>query len=78
MSSGATGSAPTFPTPTASHGAYRTLMRYDVLDRAGEQLAGPFAYFLGQGGQAVYLRPQDDLVVVRFGDGFQLVAFDAV
>jgi CubicO group peptidase (beta-lactamase class C family) len=55
------------------HGAYRTQMRYDVLDRTGEELAGPFAYFLGQGGQIVYLKPQDDLVVVRFGDGIQLL-----
>ena len=53
-------------------------MRYDVLDRAGEKLAGPFAYLLGQGGQVVYLKPQDDLVVVRFGDGLQLAAFDTV
>jgi CubicO group peptidase (beta-lactamase class C family) len=54
-------------------GVYRSQMRYDVLDRAEEKLAGPFAYFIGQGGQVVYLKPDEDLVVVRFGDGIQLL-----
>jgi len=56
-----------------AHGAYRTQMRYDILDRQGEKLAGPFAYFLGQGGQLILLKPEDDLVVVRFGDAAQLL-----
>jgi CubicO group peptidase (beta-lactamase class C family) len=55
------------------HGVYRSQMRYDILDRAGEKLSGSFAYFLGQGGQAVYLKPDSDLVVVRFGEGLQLL-----
>jgi CubicO group peptidase (beta-lactamase class C family) len=55
------------------HGAYRTQMRYDILDRPGERLAGSFAYFLGQGGQLVLMKPEDDLVVVRFGEGGQLI-----
>jgi CubicO group peptidase (beta-lactamase class C family) len=61
------------PDDALVHGVYRTQMRYDILDRAGEKLAGPFAYFLGQGGQAVYLKPDSDLVVVRFGEGLQLL-----
>jgi hypothetical protein len=61
------------PADARTHGAYRTQMRYDILDRAGEKLAGPFAYFLGQGGQLVLLKPEDDLVVVRFGEGGQLL-----
>lgn len=56
-----------------AHGAYRNHMRHDVLDREGEALAGPFAYFLGQGGQVVYLKPDADLVVIRFGEGLQLL-----
>jgi CubicO group peptidase (beta-lactamase class C family) len=55
------------------NGVYRTQMRYDILDRAGEPLSGPFTYFLGQGGQVVYLKPDSDLVVVRFGEGLQLL-----
>ena len=61
------------PADARVHGVYRTQMRYDILDRAGEPLAGPFAYFLGQGGQVVYLKPESDLVVVRFGEGLQLL-----
>jgi len=61
------------PDDARGSGVYRTQMRYDILDRAGEPLAGPFAYFLGQGGQVVYLKPSDDLVVVRFGGGIQLL-----
>ena len=56
-----------------AHGAYRSHMRYDILDRAGEKLAGPFAYFVGQGGQMVLIKPDDDLVVVRFGEDLQLL-----
>lgn len=56
-----------------AHGAYRSHMRYDILDRAGETLAGPFAYFVGQGGQMVLIKPEDDIVVVRFGEKLQLL-----
>lgn len=48
-------------------GVYGLHVRHDILDRAGEQLQGPFTYFIGHGGQLVYLKPQEDLVVVRFG-----------
>jgi CubicO group peptidase (beta-lactamase class C family) len=61
------------PDAARVHGVYRTQMRYDVLDRTGETLAGPFAYFLGQDGQVVYLKSDSDLVVVRFGEGAQLL-----
>ncbi|MFQ6547209.1 serine hydrolase domain-containing protein [Aestuariibius sp. 2305UL40-4] len=53
--------------------AYGWHLRHDVLDRDGEALAGPFAYFMGHGGQMLYLLPDSDMVVVRFGDGLQLL-----
>lgn len=61
------------PASQRRDGAYRSQARYDVLDRPGEPLLGPFAYFMGQGGQATYLKPDDDLVVVRFGERAQLL-----
>ena len=54
-------------------GVYGDQIRHDVLDRPGEVLDGPFAYFLGHGGQVVYLLPLQDAVVVRFGDRVQLL-----
>lgn len=54
-------------------GEYRTQLRYDILDREGESWQGPFAYFAGLGGQITYLLPDRDVVVVRFGDGYQLL-----
>ena len=45
----------------------------NILDRDGEKLQGPFAYMMGRGGQTVYMMPQHDLVVVRFGDGLPLL-----
>lgn len=48
-------------------GVYGLHVRHDILDRPGEPLQGPFTYFLGFGGQLVYMKPEDDLVVVRFG-----------
>lgn len=48
-------------------------LRHDVLDREGETLAGPFAYFMGRGGQMLYLLPESDMVVVRFGEHQQLL-----
>ena len=55
------------------HGVYGDQIRHDVLDRPGEVLKGPFAYFLGHGGQVVYLLPRQDAVVVRFGERVQLL-----
>lgn len=54
-------------------GQYGLHVRHDILDRPGEALQGPFTYLLGRGGQVVYLMPESDLVVVRFGDGAQLL-----
>lgn len=48
-------------------GVYGLHIRHDILDRAGEPLQGPFTYFVGHKGQLVYMKPEDDLVVVRFG-----------
>lgn len=48
-------------------------LRHDILDREGERLAGPFAYFMGHGGQMLYILPESDMVVVRFGDRLQLL-----
>ncbi len=52
-------------------GQYRSQVRYDILDRDDEQLQGPFLYFAGLDGQVAYLIPDEDLVVVRFGDDYQ-------
>lgn len=54
-------------------GVYGLHVRHDILDRPGESLKGGFTYFMGQGGQVVYLMPQYDLVVVRFGEQHQLL-----
>ncbi len=55
------------------HGAYGDQVRHDVLDRPGEPIQGPFAYFMGLDGQMVYLLPKQDAVVVRFREGMQLL-----
>jgi CubicO group peptidase (beta-lactamase class C family) len=61
-------------TPEAAHrGVYRGHWRYDILDRPGAALQGKFAYFLGRGGQAVYIKPGEQLAVVRFGSSAQLL-----
>ncbi|MEZ5924700.1 MAG: serine hydrolase [Hyphomicrobiaceae bacterium] len=52
-------------------GRYGLHIRQDLLDRPGETLSGPFSFFMGSRGQITYLLPEQDLVVVRFGDGFQ-------
>ncbi len=52
---------------------YRGQLHYDVLDREGEALQGPFVYFSGLGGQITYLVPDADLVVVRFGHELPLL-----
>ena len=54
-------------------GVYGLHVRHDVLDRDGESLQGRFTYFSGSGGQIVYLMPEKELVVVRFGDKIQLL-----
>lgn len=55
------------------NGEYRTQIRYDILNREGEGIKGRFAYFLGQGGQITYLLPQENMVVIRFGERHQLL-----
>lgn len=54
-------------------GHYENFVYHNVLDRAGEALQGPFAYFFGSRGQAVYLVPKERLAVVRFGAQVQLL-----
>ncbi|MCT4556644.1 MAG: serine hydrolase [Pelagimonas sp.] len=54
-------------------GAYGWHIRHDVFDRPGAAMSGPFAYMLGHGGQVVYLIPDQDMVVVRFGGQMQLL-----
>ncbi|MEM1048802.1 MAG: serine hydrolase domain-containing protein [Pseudomonadota bacterium] len=49
-------------------GTYRQHLYHNVLDRTGEALQGPFSYFYGANGQTVYMLPEKDLVVVRFGE----------
>lgn len=53
------------------YGIYLNHLRHDVLDRPDETLQGPFSYFSGQGGQRVYFMPEQDLIVIRFGDSAQ-------
>jgi len=55
------------------NGVYRNQTRYNILDREGEALQGAFSYFAGRGGQAIYLMPRQDLIVVRFGEEQQLL-----
>lgn len=54
-------------------GVYGLHIRHDVLDRPGQAVQAPFSYMLGQGGQVVYLLPDQDAVVVRFGEKLQLL-----
>lgn len=54
-------------------GRYGLHIYQNVLDRPGEELQGPFTYLFGSRGQVVYLMPERDLVVVRFGGGIQLL-----
>ena len=62
--------SPFYETRTVS---YRSRIRYDILDREGEGIYGFFKYFLGQGGQILYLVPKQNMVVVRFGNKHQLL-----
>ncbi len=60
-----------FAETEVADGRYGLHIRHDILDRPGEPLQGRFSYFMGSRGQVTYLMPDQDLVVVRFGDGFQ-------
>ncbi len=60
------------PTDRAA-GSYGVHIYHDVLNRDGEPLQGSFSYMLGRGGQVVYMMPEKKLVVVRFGEGNQLL-----
>lgn len=51
----------------------RDHIRHDLLDRAGENIQGPFAYFFGHQGQIVYFLPDKGIVAVRFGAQPQLL-----
>ncbi|MBW4656794.1 MAG: beta-lactamase family protein [Kaiparowitsia implicata GSE-PSE-MK54-09C] len=53
------------------HYGYHTLQ--NVLDRDGENLQGPFTYFIGQNGQILYIMPEKHLVVYRAGQRYQLL-----
>lgn len=54
-------------------GVYGLHVRHNILDRQGEDLQGAFTYMMGQGGQIVYMMPEKDLVVVRFGERHSLL-----
>jgi CubicO group peptidase (beta-lactamase class C family) len=56
-----------------SDGEYGLHIRHNILDRQGEKLQGQFTYMMGQGGQIVYMMPEKDLVVVRFGERHSLL-----
>ncbi len=61
------------PTPKLRAGHYGLHLYQNILDRKGEPLQGPFTYMLGNKGQTTYLMPQEDLVVVRFGEKVPLL-----
>jgi len=61
------------PASVLHNGHYANFAYHNVLDRGGEQLQGPFTYFFGSRGQAVYLMPKQSLAVVRFGNRPQLL-----
>lgn len=54
-------------------GVYGWHLRHDVLDRPAAPVSGSFAYMMGHGGQVVYLLPEQNTVIVRFGDTPQLL-----
>ncbi|MEP3274777.1 MAG: serine hydrolase [Stappiaceae bacterium] len=54
-------------------GRYGMHVFHNVLDRKGQPLQGPFSFMAGTGGQRVYMMPEADLVVVRFGAKRQLL-----
>ncbi len=61
------------PTADRLDDNYGQHVRQNVLDRAGQALQGPFSYFMGQGGQVLYLMPEQQLVVYRAGEEVQLL-----
>lgn len=61
------------PTADRLDDNYGQHVRQNVLDRAGQALQGPFSYFMGQGGQVLYLLPDQQLVVYRAGEEVQLL-----
>ena len=57
-------------------GQYGRHVRHDILDRGGQELQGGFTYFLGRGGQIVYLMPQTGSRRRAFRRRPAAVAFD--
>ena len=64
---------PDLPENVRAKGAYGWHLRHDVLSRPGEAVQGPFAYFMGHNGQVLYLLPEQNMVIVRFGARPQLL-----
>ncbi len=52
---------------------YGAHIYHNTLDRAGQSLQGKFTYMFGSRGQVLYMMPEKDLVVVRFGEQIQLL-----
>ena len=52
-------------------GYYGIHIYHNVLDLPGRHLTGPFSFMFGSRGQVVYMMPQRNLVVVRFGEKVQ-------
>lgn len=46
---------------------------HNILDRPGETLQGRFTFMFGNGGQVVYMMPEKDLIIVRFGERVSLL-----
>lgn len=61
------------PPEARRDGAYGLHVYHNVLDRDGEALQGRFTYLFGSRGQVVYMMPERDLVVARFGGKIQLL-----
>lgn len=55
------------------NGQYANQVYHNILDRAGEPMSGRFTYFMGSRGQMTYLKPDDGVVAVRFGDRIPLL-----
>lgn len=56
----------------ARHNGYYGLHVYqNILDLPGDHLQGPFTFLFGSRGQVVYIMPQRQLVVIRFGEKVQ-------
>lgn len=64
---------PDLPRDARAKGVYGDHIRHDLLDRAGENIQGPFAYFFGHQGQITYFLPDRRVVAVRFGEQPQLL-----